>query len=78
MMHRGEWLRGTRQRGARIAQRFVVAGTVDPFGTPDELRDAILLIPALTDVITVETAGRDLCRDRFDLAPVLAAVERLR
>jgi predicted alpha/beta-hydrolase family hydrolase len=54
-----------------------VSGTVDPFGAPAELRDAISLIPALTEVITVEAAGHDLRRGRFDLAPVLAAVERL-
>jgi hypothetical protein len=54
-----------------------VSGTVDPFGAPDELRDAISLIPARTEMITVEGAGHDLRRGRFDLAPVLAAVERL-
>jgi hypothetical protein len=31
----------------------------------------------LTEVITVEGAGHDLRRGRFDLASVLAAVERL-
>ena len=55
-----------------------VSGTVDPFGAPDELRDAISLIPDLTKMITVEGAGHDLRRGRFDLAPVLAAVERLK
>jgi predicted alpha/beta-hydrolase family hydrolase len=54
-----------------------VSGTVDPFGPPAELREAISLIPALTEVITVEGAGHDLRRGRFDLAPVLAAVECL-
>jgi predicted alpha/beta-hydrolase family hydrolase len=54
-----------------------VSGTVDPFGSPAGLRDAISLIPVLTEVITVEAAGHDLRRGRFDLAPVLAAVERL-
>jgi predicted alpha/beta-hydrolase family hydrolase len=55
-----------------------VSGTVDPFGSPAELRDAISLIPALTEVITVEGAGHDLRRGRFDLAAVIAAVERLK
>jgi hypothetical protein len=54
-----------------------VSGTVDPFGAPDELRDAISLIPARTEVITVDGAGHDLRRGRFELTPVLAAVERL-
>lgn len=54
-----------------------VSGTVDPFGSPAELHDAISLIPALTKVITVEGAGHDLRRGRFDPAPVLAAVGRL-
>jgi hypothetical protein len=54
-----------------------VSGTVDPFGSPVELHDAILMIPALTEMITIEGAGHDLRRGRFDLTPVLAAVERL-
>jgi predicted alpha/beta-hydrolase family hydrolase len=54
-----------------------ISGTVDPFGSPAELRDAISLIPALTEMITVEGAGHDLRRGRFDLAPILAAVEGL-
>jgi hypothetical protein len=42
------------------------------------LRDTISLIPAATEMITVDGAGHDLRRGRFDLAPVLAAVERLK
>jgi uncharacterized protein len=53
-----------------------VSGTVDPFGAPGELRDAISLIPTLTEVITVDGAGHDLKRGRFDLGPVVAAVSR--
>ena len=53
-----------------------VAGTVDPFAAPGELRDAITAIPAFTEVVTVEGAGHDLKRGRFDLAPVVAAVSR--
>jgi uncharacterized protein len=53
-----------------------VQGTVDPFGSPAELADAIKLIPALTETITVAGAGHDLKRGRFDLSPVLAAVSR--
>jgi uncharacterized protein len=54
-----------------------VAGTVDPFGAPAELRDAVLSIPALTEMITVDGAGHDLKRGRFDLAPVVVAISRL-
>jgi predicted alpha/beta-hydrolase family hydrolase len=53
-----------------------VQGTVDPFGSPAELRDAISAIPALTEMIIVDRAGHDLKRGRLDLAPVLAAVLR--
>jgi uncharacterized protein len=53
-----------------------VQGAVDPFGTPMELREAISLIPATTEMIAVAGAGHDLKRGRFDLAPVLAATLR--
>jgi uncharacterized protein len=53
-----------------------VSGTVDPFGAPAELRDAISSIPALTEMITVDGAGHDLKRGRFDLGPVVAAMSR--
>ncbi|HEX6440792.1 MAG TPA: alpha/beta fold hydrolase [Stellaceae bacterium] len=51
-----------------------VSGTADPFGTPDELRTAIALIPAPTRLIAIDGAGHDLKRGRFDLAPVMAAL----
>ncbi|HVH80884.1 MAG TPA: alpha/beta fold hydrolase [Stellaceae bacterium] len=53
-----------------------VQGTVDPFGSPAELRDAISLIPALVHVITIDGAGHDLKRGRFDLSAVVATVAR--
>jgi predicted alpha/beta-hydrolase family hydrolase len=53
-----------------------VSGTVDLFGAPAELRDAISAIPALTEMITIDGAGHDLKRGRFDLVPVVAAVSR--
>ena len=53
-----------------------VQGANDPFGTPAELGDAIRAIPVLTEMIPVDDAGHDLKRGRFDLAPVVAAVER--
>jgi predicted alpha/beta-hydrolase family hydrolase len=54
-----------------------VQGTVDPFGSPDELRAAVGLIPAPTQIITIESAGHDLRRGRFDLAAVAAALLQL-
>jgi uncharacterized protein len=51
-----------------------VHGTSDPFGSLDELREAIAAIPAPTALIPVERAGHDLKSGRFDLASVVAAV----
>ena len=45
-----------------------VHGTKDGFGSPEELREAIALIPARTDVVIVEGGGHDLKR-----APSLSA-----
>jgi predicted alpha/beta-hydrolase family hydrolase len=45
-----------------------VHGTSDPFGSVEELREALALIPAHTDVLPVEGAAHDLKR-----APGLAA-----
>jgi predicted alpha/beta-hydrolase family hydrolase len=58
----------------RVPALFV-HGTQDPFGSPEELREAIAAIPARTDLLAVEGAGHDLRR-----APDLAAdiLERLR
>jgi predicted alpha/beta-hydrolase family hydrolase len=44
-----------------------VHGTKDPFGTIEELTEAMRLIPAKTELITVTGAGHDLKRDKFDL-----------
>ena len=54
-----------------------VQGTVDPFGSVDELSAAIGLIPAATRLITIDGAGHDLKRGRFDLAAVAAALLEL-
>jgi predicted alpha/beta-hydrolase family hydrolase len=43
-----------------------VHGTRDPFGSIDELRPALSLIPAPTDLIVVEGVGHDLARGRID------------
>jgi len=54
-----------------------VSGTADPFGTPDELRAAISAIPAPTRLISLDGAGHDLKRGRFDLAAVVEALHEL-
>lgn len=43
-----------------------VHGTADPFGTPDEMRAALGLIPAAKDLVLVGGAGHDLARGEFD------------
>ena len=60
----------------RVSCLFV-QGTADPFGSPDELRAAIAMIPAPTELIPVERAGHDLKSGRFDFAPVVATALRL-
>lgn len=50
-----------------------VQGSNDPFGTPDELRAATAVIAPPAWLIAIESAGHDLKRGRFDLAPVVAA-----
>jgi predicted alpha/beta-hydrolase family hydrolase len=52
-----------------------VHGTNDPFASVEELRDAMSLIPAHTDLLPVEGAGHDLKR-AADLSAVL--LERFR
>jgi predicted alpha/beta-hydrolase family hydrolase len=37
-----------------------VHGTRDPFGSPEELRQAIALIPARTELVEIERAGHEL------------------
>jgi uncharacterized protein len=51
-----------------------VSGTADPFGTPEELRRQVALIPGPTRLIPIEGAGHDLKRGRFDLGEVVSAV----
>jgi len=58
----------------RIPALFV-HGTNDPFASLEELRDAMALIPAHTDLLAVESAGHDLKR-AADLAnEVIARLE---
>jgi hypothetical protein len=54
----------------RVGALFV-QGTTDPFGSTAELRAAIALIPAATRLLSIEGAGHDLRRGRFDFATVV-------
>ncbi len=59
----------------RLQVRSVfVQGAADPFGAVSEIKSALSLIPAATQLIAIDGAGHDLKRGRFDLAPVVAAV----
>jgi len=53
-----------------------VHGTKDPFGTIEELTEALKMIPARTELITVPGAGHDLNRGKFGLADM--AIDSLR
>ncbi len=50
----------------RVPPMFI-HGTRDPFGSIDEMRAAIELIPARNKLIPVESAGHDLARGKFDI-----------
>jgi hypothetical protein len=53
-----------------------VHGTKDPFGTIEELTEALKMIPAKTELLVVEGAGHDLNRAKFGLAGTV--IENLR
>jgi predicted alpha/beta-hydrolase family hydrolase len=52
-------------------------GTSDPFGTPDELRDAAALVAAPTEVVEITGARHDLRSKTLDV-PALAVEAALR
>lgn len=45
-----------------------ISGSKDPFGSPEELHDAVALIPAETHLCIIDGAGHDLLRGKFDIA----------
>lgn len=47
---------------------LLVSGTKDPFGTPEELNDAIQSIPATTDFVQIIGAGHDLSAAKHRVA----------
>ena len=54
-----------------------VHGTKDPFGTPEEMRKALALIPGRHEMQLIDGAGHDLRKGAFDLDAVVAEVIRL-
>lgn len=54
-----------------------VHGTRDPFGSPEELREALGAIPARTDVLVVEGAAHDLKRAAGLAGEMLVRLEAL-
>lgn len=54
-----------------------VSGTKDPFGSPDELRAALELVPGQHELRLIENAGHDLKRPAFDWGTVVAETARL-
>jgi predicted alpha/beta-hydrolase family hydrolase len=55
-----------------------VHGAKDPFGTIEEMRAALDMIPARKELLTLDGLGHDLDRGRFDLAQLprlLAALQ---
>jgi predicted alpha/beta-hydrolase family hydrolase len=45
-----------------------VHGSRDPFGSLEEMRAALSLIPAYTELVAMESAGHDLAHGRHDVA----------
>jgi uncharacterized protein len=58
--------------GLQIPTLFV-HGSRDPFGTLDELKSAITLIPASVQLLEIEGVGHDLGRDRIAVAARIVA-----
>ena len=54
-----------------------VHGTIDPFGTPEEMRKGLALIPARHELQLIEGAGHDLRKGAFDLEAVIAEITSL-
>jgi uncharacterized protein len=54
-----------------------VHGAKDPFGTIEELRAALDMIPAAKELVALDGLGHDLGRGRFDLARLPLQLARL-
>ena len=53
-----------------------VHGTRDPFGSPEELKQALSLIPATTHLLEIEGAGHELGRNLDATAAKIIAESR--
>lgn len=53
-----------------------VHGTRDPFGTPDEMRDALEAVTAAHTLVLVDGRGHDLAPDRSDAVPMALEAAR--
>ena len=51
-----------------------VCGTADAFGSTGEIQAALKLIPASTQLVSIEGAGHDLKKGRFNMAPIVSAL----
>jgi predicted alpha/beta-hydrolase family hydrolase len=54
-----------------------VSGERDEFGTEEEMKAALKLIPAKTRLIEIPKAGHDLKKGKFDLAEIAAALREM-
>ncbi|HJZ96990.1 MAG TPA: alpha/beta family hydrolase, partial [Candidatus Solibacter sp.] len=54
-----------------------VHGMRDPYGTPEELREAVRAIPARTELLIVDKAGHDLKAAAKMAATILSAAQSL-
>lgn len=54
-----------------------VSGARDQFGTTAEISDNLKLIPAKTKLITIEKAGHDLAKGKFDVASMVTELRSL-
>src|SRR5438270_3315827 len=69
---KSEQLRTDHFSKLKIPATFV-HGTKDPFGSIEEMRTALHLIPGRAQLVVVEGAGHDLARGKFDLDRVVVA-----
>ena len=54
-----------------------VQGTKDGFGSIEEMRVALALIPARTELLTIAGAGHDLARGKLDWSEVVKSLVEL-
>jgi predicted alpha/beta-hydrolase family hydrolase len=50
-----------------------ISGTKDPFASTEEMRSALQLIPATTKLLSIEGAGHELARGKFDIQTTVLA-----